>query len=81
MPAWTAGNLGKCLCLSELPFPWLPSMENKGNVQGIQEALSQCRHRLPQLLEEISCGRPCPASLEHVGGGPAAWDYPSFTPE
>lgn len=84
----TAVISGKCLYLSEPQSLWLPSkdpvrprIETEGNVQGIQQVLSQCKHRLPQLPEELSCGFPRLASLEHVCGGPAAWDDHSFGPE
>ena len=56
-------------------------MENKGNVQGIQKALSQCRRPSPQPLEELSRRGPSLAILEHSCRGPADWDCHRLRPE
>ena len=56
-------------------------MENKGNVQGIQNALNQCRGPSPQALEELSCRGPRLAILERSCRGPAAWDCHRIRPE
>ena len=56
-------------------------MENKGNVQGIQKALNQCRGPSPQPLEELSCCGLRLAILERSCRGPAAWDCHRISPE